>query len=136
MTFWPGPFGHEHFRHKKYGRWTFQHPPTHTHTQPPNFSSFVWDWEGAQKCFILRNQTTGDLTPFTSQDHTRSPVCAPQGDLSFCRSVIFPIYALPYILTISYNGRKSFFCVWGGEGLPGHPLVRHWAVGRYVEFLV
>ena len=22
---------------------------------------FVWDWEGAQKCFILPNQTTGDL---------------------------------------------------------------------------
>ena len=31
-------------------------PPTH-----PKFSSFVWDWEGAQKCFILRDQTTGDL---------------------------------------------------------------------------
>ena len=23
--------------------------------------SFVWDWEEVQKCFILRNQTTGDL---------------------------------------------------------------------------
>ena len=22
---------------------------------------FVWDWEGTQKCFILRDQTTGDL---------------------------------------------------------------------------
>ena len=105
---------------KKYGRWTFQHPPTHTHTHP-KFSSFVWDWEGAQKCFILRNQTTGDLTPFTSRDHTRSPVCAPHGDLCFCRSVIFPIYALPYILTISYNGRKKFFlCV--GEGRHSRPL--------------
>ena len=31
-------------------------PPTH-----PKFPSFVWDWEGAQKCFILRDQTTGDL---------------------------------------------------------------------------
>ena len=25
------------------------------------FQSFVWDWEGAQKCFILHDQTTGDL---------------------------------------------------------------------------
>ena len=32
-------------------------PPQHT----PNFCFFVLDWEGAQKCFILRDQTTGDL---------------------------------------------------------------------------
>ena len=31
-------------------------PPTH-----PKFSSFVLDWEGALKCFILCDQTTGDL---------------------------------------------------------------------------
>ena len=31
-------------------------PPTH-----PKFSSFVLDWEGAQKRFILCDQTTGDL---------------------------------------------------------------------------
>ena len=37
----------------------------------PNFRDFVWDWEGAQKCFILRDQTTGDLT-FTSPGHTHS----------------------------------------------------------------
>ena len=44
---------------------------------PPQISEFfVWDWEGAQKCFILRDQTTGDLT-FTSPGHTHSPVCAP-----------------------------------------------------------
>ena len=30
--------------------------PTH-----PKFLSFVWDWDGAQKCFILHNQTTIDL---------------------------------------------------------------------------
>ena len=34
-------------------------PPPNTHPKFPSF--FVWDWEGAQKCFILRNQTTGDL---------------------------------------------------------------------------
>ena len=29
---------------------------------PPQISEFfVWDSEGAQKCFILRDQTTGDL---------------------------------------------------------------------------
>ena len=27
----------------------------------PKFQSFVWDWEGAQKCFILHDYTTGDL---------------------------------------------------------------------------
>ena len=37
----------------------------------PNFRDFVWDWEGAQKCFILRDQTTGNLT-FTSPGHTHS----------------------------------------------------------------
>ena len=33
--------------------------PTPTHPKFPFF--FVLDWEGAQKCFILRDQTTGDL---------------------------------------------------------------------------
>ena len=29
---------------------------------PPQISEFfVWESEGAQKCFILRDQTTGDL---------------------------------------------------------------------------
>ena len=31
-------------------------PPTH-----PKFLSLVLDWEGAKKCFILRDQTIGDL---------------------------------------------------------------------------
>ena len=31
-------------------------PPTN-----PKFLSFVWDWEGAQECFILCDQTTGDI---------------------------------------------------------------------------
>ena len=31
-------------------------PPIH-----PKFPSFVWDWEGAKKCFILRDQTPGYL---------------------------------------------------------------------------
>ena len=34
-------------------------PPPNTHPKFPSF--FVWDWEGAQKCFILRDQTTGNL---------------------------------------------------------------------------
>ena len=32
------------------------------HPHAPKFPSLVWDWVGAQKCFILRDQTTGDLT--------------------------------------------------------------------------
>ena len=32
------------------------------HPNTPQFSEFfVWGWEGAQKCFILGDQTTGDL---------------------------------------------------------------------------
>ena len=46
-------------------------PPT------PNLRVFVWDWEGAKECYILRDQTTRDLT-FTSPGHTHSPVCAPR----------------------------------------------------------
>ena len=35
---------------------------------PPKISEFfVWDWEGAQKCYILPNQTTGDLKSYHLQ---------------------------------------------------------------------
>ena len=37
--------------------WNISAPPPTT----PNFRVFVWDWEEAQKCFILRDQTTGDF---------------------------------------------------------------------------
>ena len=55
---------------KRSGRWGGGHTlqphslgtgdkcPPSTH---PKFPSFVWDWEGAHKCFILRDQTTEDL---------------------------------------------------------------------------
>ena len=33
-------------------------PPPHL---PQILLEFFWDWEGAQKCFILCDQTTGDL---------------------------------------------------------------------------
>ena len=39
--------------------------PTH-----PKFPNFVWDLEGAQKCFIPRDQTTGDL----KSHHLQAPV--------------------------------------------------------------
>ena len=38
-------------------------PPTHA----PKIPSLVWDWEGAQKCFILHSQTTGDLKSYHLQ---------------------------------------------------------------------
>ena len=38
--------------------WDWGCVPPLTH---PKFPSFVWDWEGRKKCFILRNQTAGDL---------------------------------------------------------------------------
>ena len=39
--------------------WTGDMCPPH----PPQFFRvfFVWDWEGAQKCFIVCDQTSGDL---------------------------------------------------------------------------
>ena len=51
-------------------------PPPNT----PQFSElFVWSWEGAQKCFILGDQTSlGFKIPsFTSPGHTQSLVRAP-----------------------------------------------------------
>ena len=39
--------------------------PTH-----PKFPSFVGDWEGAQKCFIPRDQTTKDV----KSHHLQAPV--------------------------------------------------------------
>ena len=41
-------------------------PPPHTHI-PIISELFVWDWEGAQKCFILRDQTTVDLKSYHLQ---------------------------------------------------------------------
>ena len=35
--------------------------PTHPPTHPPQISEFGLGLGGAQKCFILSNQTTGDL---------------------------------------------------------------------------
>ena len=53
---------------------------------PPQISEFfVWDWEGAQKSFILLDQTTGDLT-FTSPGHTHSLYLCPHGLLFFQQS--------------------------------------------------
>ena len=36
-------------------------PPPKKKKTPIISEFFVWDWEGTQKCFILRDQTTGDL---------------------------------------------------------------------------
>ena len=46
----------------------------------PKILSFVFDLEGTQQCFILRDQTTGDFKfpSLASPGHTHSPVCAPR----------------------------------------------------------
>ena len=81
---------------------------------PPQISEFfVWDWEGAQKCFILRDQTTGDLT-FTSPGHTHSPVCAPATSFSFSRVVMWVIcYYIGNLsqLCITVYSRNIILCV-------------------------
>ena len=45
----------------------------------PQFSKFfVWDWEGAQKCFIHGDQTTGDLKSHHLQAQvTLTALCVP-----------------------------------------------------------
>ena len=81
---------------------------------PPQISEFfVWDWEGAQKCFILRDQTTGELT-FTSPGQTHSPVCAPTASFSFSRVVMWVIcYHINNLslLCITVYSRNIIFCV-------------------------
>ena len=67
-------------------------PPT------PNFRFFfVWDSEGAQKFFILRDQTTGDLKSHHLQARATltslsvPPVCASTATFSFSRVVMWVI---------------------------------------------
>ena len=77
----------------------------------PQFSEFfAWGWEGAQKCFILGDQTTGDLKSHHLQARvTLTALSVPPGphflsaELQCHIKVIFPNYALPYILAISSN---------------------------------
>ena len=66
------------------------------HTTHLKFQSFVWDWEGPQKCFILSDQTTGDLKShhLQAQVHTHSPVCTHTAIFSFRRIVGNPLSQL------------------------------------------
>ena len=104
-------------------------------SHPPQISQFfVWDWEGAQKCFILRNQTTGDLT-FTSPGQTHSPVCAPHGLLFFQQScyvgnllsyisnifqLCITVYSCNIISCMNFLGHSQ--PLRGGTCPPGPPL--------------
>ena len=71
-------------------------PHTHKHPKFPSF--FVWDWEGAQKCFILRDQTTGDLKShhLQARSHSQPCLCPPRPHFLSVIQVIFPNYALPH----------------------------------------
>ena len=71
-------------------------PPTH-----PKFPSFVWNWECAQTCFILRDQTDYrrfKIPSFTSQGHTHNHVhsqsclCSPR-----------PLFLSAELWVISYH---------------------------------
>ena len=87
-------------------------PPTQ-----PKFLSLVWDWEGAQKCFILHDQTTGDL---------KSHYLQAWATLPHSQRCLYPppppppphgfYNTLPYILAISDNARKKFL----GHSRPLH----------------
>ena len=76
---------------------------------PPQISEFfVWDNEGAQKCFIFRDQTTGDSKSHHLQARaTLTALSVPHGHLFFQPSCYVgnPLsykYALPYIYS-QYN---------------------------------
>ena len=98
----------------------------------PKFPSFVWDWEGAQKYFILHDQTTGDLKSHHLQARvTFKALSLPPRPLFLSAELwviryhlgreqlllcVFPImhYRI-YSQCHSYNQRKKiFFCVGGG----------------------
>ena len=76
----------------------------------PHISEFfVWDWEGAQKCFILHDQTTGDLKSHNLQARVTLTDLSVPPRTPFLSWVIRyhksnpHNYALLCILAISYN---------------------------------
>ena len=123
---------------------------------PPQISEFCLGLGGGTKVFYPPRQDYSrfKIPSFTSLSHTHSPVCAPTAPFSFSRIVgnllssrsraidimCFPIYALPYILAISYNPwKRLYFFLEGGGGThsllgggtcaPKDPptlWVRHW----------
>ena len=102
---------------------------------PPQISEFfVWDSEGAQKCFILRDQTTGDLKSHHLQAQaTLTALSVPHGHLFLQQSCYVgnPLsykYALPYIYSQSHIMREKCYIfkgthsLFGGHVPPGPPL--------------
>ena len=65
-------------------KWKISAPPPY----PPQIPSFfVWDSEGAQKCFILRDQTTGELKSYHLQAQAAlTALSVPHGHLFFQQS--------------------------------------------------
>ena len=94
-------------------------PPQHTH-KPQISELFDWDWEGAQKLFILRDQTT--VASFTSPGHTHSPVCAPTATLSYSRVVMWVIrfhISMHYRIYLQYHiMREKGFLFISGHSRP------------------
>ena len=94
---------------------------------PPQISEFfVWDWEGAQKCFILRDQTTGNLT-FTDISHSQPCLC-PHG-LLFLQQLCITVYSRNIIFCIKFFRTLTASSGGGGGGgggggtcPPGPPL--------------
>ena len=108
------------------------HPPT------PNFRVFVWDREGAQKCFIRRDQTTGDLKSHHLQAWATLTALSVLPRPPFFQQSCYvgnPLsykYALPYIYSQYHIMReKCYFFLGhsqplrgggGGTCPPGPPL--------------
>ena len=114
----------------------------HTPPPPPNrpqFSEFfVWGWEGAQKCFILGDQTTGDLKSHHLQAWvTLRALSVPQGHIFFQQSCnAFPImqYSQYHLMREKrFTFLMALMVSSGGGGArapqphpPPPPWVRHW----------
>ena len=64
-------------------------PPPPPPNTPQISDFFVWDYETAQKCFILGNQTTGDLKSHHLQAQvTLAALSVPPRSFSFSRAVM------------------------------------------------
>ena len=78
------------------------------HTIAPKIPSLVWDWEGAQKCFIPSDQTTGDLKSHNLQaGATLIAMSVPPGPPFLSAELWVVRYQLGYLGIIMHYGIYS-----------------------------
>ena len=83
-------------------------PPKHT----INFRVFSWDWEGAQKCFILHDQTTRDLKSHHLQARvTPTALSVPPRPHFLSAELLCHISNLSQLCITVYTFSCEYFCV-------------------------